>query len=198
MTKYPLFPLGSIVFPNGLLSLRIFETRYIDMVRAAMRDQMPFVITAYKKRDDEQQAREVQDIGTTANIIDFEQLPDGLLGITVLGHEKVSISDIDAQADGLLLGHLQSLPSEASAAMPEDFALLIDVLKKMLPEIQSHYGESLAPYLKENYADATWVSARLVEWLPINTDMKIELLRLEDSQERVRIIYEVLQRMQII
>lgn len=198
MTRLPLFPLGSIVFPQGLLSLRIFETRYIDMVRNAMRDQSSFVITAFKKQEDNEPNREVQDIGTRVDIIDFEQLPDGLLGITVQGKHKVTIENIAPQQDALLLGDTQTMPEELSEIIAPDYALLTEVLKKMFPEIKSHYGENASQYLQENYDDAGWVGSRLVEVLPINIEMKMELLRLQNPQERVRIIYEVLERMQVV
>ncbi len=196
--RLPLFPLESIVFPNGLLALRIFETRYIDMVRHCMREQSSFVVTANQRLEETQDILTPHLIGTRVDIIDFEQLPDGLLGITIHGKEKVDIANIQEQADSLLTADISSSQLDSEENIPEDFALLAKVLKKMFPEIQSHYGESAQQYMSENYQDASWVSSRLVEVLPMDVQMKVELLRMQDSGERVRVIYEALERMQVI
>lgn len=196
--QLPLFPLGNIVFPGGLLALRIFETRYVDMIRDCMRQQSSFVVTANQHQEDESDIVKPHNIGTRVDIIDFEQLPDGLLGITIVGKEKVDISNVQSQIDGLLLADIQNSPIDTQENIPADFDLLTKVLQKMFPEIQSHYGENARQYLTENYDDASWVSSRLVEVLPIDVQMKIELLRMQDAGERVRVIYEALQRMQVI
>lgn len=196
--KLPIFPLESLVFPGGLLALRIFETRYIDMVRECMRKKTSFVITANQRLEDTNNIAQPHNIGTRVEIIDFEQLSDGLLGITVHGQHKVDIKDISPQSDKLLIGKTHKTPEDSQESIPEDFALLSDVLKQMFPEIQTHYGDSAKQYLIENYQDASWVSSRLVEVLPMDIQMKIELLRMEDAGERVRVIYEALERMQVI
>ena len=196
--KLPIFPLDSIVFPHGLLALRIFETRYIDMVRDCMRDKSSFVVTANQKPEDNDGEIKPYDIGTRVEIVDFEQLPDGLLGITVAGKEKVSLSDIETQADNLLVATTHACANDSQEGIPDDFIVLSKVLQKMFPEILSHYGENLRQYLIEDYEDASWVGSRLVEVLPIDVQTKMELLRMQDAGERVRIIYEALQRMQVI
>src|SRR5688572_24277878 len=101
--EMPLFPLNTVLFPGGPLPLRIFEPRYVDMVRACMRDGAPFAVMMIRS------GREVgagavasmATIGTAARIVDFDQLPDGLLGIVCEGAQKVRVDDRRVASDGL-------------------------------------------------------------------------------------------------
>ena len=87
--KLPLFPLNSIIFPGGVLPLRIFETRYLDMVKECSRNQSEFVICLIKDGGEVGNAAKHQNIGTSCRIIDWETLPDGLLGVTAQGQARV-------------------------------------------------------------------------------------------------------------
>src|SRR5215475_14572416 len=83
----PLFPLSTVLFPGGPLPLRIFETRYLDMVRHCMRHRCPFGVTLIRAGSEvgAAAAGEICEVGTTARIVDFNSQPDGLLGITCVG-----------------------------------------------------------------------------------------------------------------
>jgi len=90
VTAIPLFPLNIVLFPDGPLPLRIFETRYVDMVRTCMREDRGFGVVLISAGLEAGPA-ETYDVGTTAKIIDFHQLPDGLLGLSCVGQQRFRI-----------------------------------------------------------------------------------------------------------
>jgi len=126
-------------------------------------------------------------------------LPDSLLGITVQGEEKVHLQAYEQQDDGLWLALTSMCAEEVySDTSLDSQVLLVDLLKKILPEVKSHYKGVAENYINEDFDDAAWVGARLVEVLPMDIQMKVELLRLQDSDVRLQLIQEVLERMQVI
>ena len=89
--ELPLFPLNSVIFPGGALPLRLFEPRYLDMVKDCMRNEHGFGIALIKNGNELGQAAKVYKTGTECRIADWETLPDGLLGITAYGETKIHI-----------------------------------------------------------------------------------------------------------
>jgi Lon protease-like protein len=178
----PLFPLNTVLFPGGPLPLRIFEPRYVDMVRACMRDGAPFGVVMIKAGR-EVGAGAVSNtavIGTAARIIDFDQLPDGLLGIVGEGVQKIRVEDRRVAADGLNVGTITWLPVEAAAPVPAEHAHLSQLLRKVLPKLGNAYS-----MLPTSFDDAGWVGARLVEILPLNLTEKQQCLELDDPLARL-------------
>ncbi len=107
---FPLFPLNTVLFPGGPLPLRIFETRYVDMVRRCMRDGSAFGVVWNHSGAEVGEVANVAEVGTTARIVDFNAMPDGFLGITCMGERKFRISKRWQQSDGLNLGDIEYLP----------------------------------------------------------------------------------------
>ena len=178
----PLFPLGTVLFPEGPLPLRIFETRYIDLVRRCMREDSGFgVVLIVEGREAGSAPPEIAPVGCYAKIVDFSQQPDGLLGIQALGQRRFRIRDRSQAPDGLNLAGVDWLPDPVSVALPEEFAELVPVLDNVLDEIG-------APYLsiERRPADAAWVASRLAEVLPIPVEHKQHCLELDDPIECLR------------
>ena len=92
INKLPVFPLGLVVLPGTIQTLQIFEPRYLSMVKNCMSSGTGFVITLSKSN---QSGESFMSQGTFVEIIDFNQLPNGLLGITVRGSQKVSIKSVE-------------------------------------------------------------------------------------------------------
>ena len=176
----PLFPLSTVLFPGGLLPLQIFETRYTDMVGRCMREGSPFGVVLLvegreARRDAEEPAPRFAAIGTRAHIIDFTQLPNGLLGITAQGGSRFRVQSAAPQHDHLLIGRVETLPEPPNCAVPEEFASLVDILRQLLahPEV-NRLG------IEVDFGDARSVAARLAELLPLSPTLKQALLELED------------------
>jgi Lon protease-like protein len=177
-----LFPLNIVLFPGGPLPLRIFETRYVDMVRSCMRGDKRFGV-ALIRAGGEVGPAETFDVGTMAKIIDFHQLSDGFLGLSCIGEQRFRIVSRSRQADGLNLAQIDWMAAEPKMAVPERHARLAELLKTVLPELGEVYAG-----IEMHLSDAAWVGHRLAEILPIAAAEKQFCLELEDPIERLDVL----------
>lgn len=176
----PLFPLNAVLFPDGPLKLRIFETRYVDMISRCMREGSSFGVAMIIEGTEAGGSARTADIGTTARIVDFEKLRDGLLGITALGEKRFTIASRSQQADALNVAEVDWLDPEPAQEVPENCGYLVMLLQQALPRLAPLYD-----YSAVNYEDASWVSARLVEILPLPLTEKQRCLEMRDPLERM-------------
>src|SRR5215213_566751 len=102
--EFPLFPLNTVIFPGGMLPLRIFEPRYLDMVSNCLRNDTGFGVCLIKRGRETGQPAEIFTIGTLCKIVDWATLPDGLLGVTAQGERKIKVMASRVQSDHLLVG----------------------------------------------------------------------------------------------
>jgi Lon protease-like protein len=175
-----LFPLHTVLFPGGPLPLRIFETRYTDMVRRCMREQQPFGVVLIQDGDEAGEVATTATIGCTARIADFHTLHDGLLGISCVGDRKFHVLRVWRAADGLNMGEVAWLPAERELALPEQYGHLADTVRRALEDLAEHYE-----HVERKFDDAAWIGARLTELLPIELGDKQALLELDDPIERL-------------
>ena len=187
--QLPLFPLNTVLFPEGLLPLRIFETRYVDMVGWCMREGQPFGVIPIRSGAEVGGVVETAELGTTARIVDFNKLPDGLLGITCKGEQKFRVLKLWQQPDGLNVGDVDLLPAEDPRELPDEYHHLGDLLRKVLPELGEPYAS-----MAGNFADASWVSARLAEILPVSAADKVGLLELDEPLARLARLNRIVRR----
>lgn len=176
----PLFPLNAVLFPDGPLKLRIFEARYVDMISRCMREGSSFGVALIVEGTEAGGPARTADIGTAARIVDFEKLRDGLLGITALGDKRFSIASRSQQADALHIAQVEWLDPELPQPIPDDCGYLVLLLQHALPRLAPLYD-----YSAVNYEDASWVSARLVEILPLPLPEKQRCLEMRDALERL-------------
>ena len=158
-TEIPLFPLKTVLFPGGPLPLRIFEPRYLDMISNCLRQNHGFGVVLIR---DGEEVGPVQtyDVGTMAEIVDWYQGSDGLLGVTAQGRERFRLTGIEKAEDGLNLGTVEFLAPEPSMALPPRFSPMARVLMEVLDELGSHYRD-----IDKLYDDASWVGYRFAEIL---------------------------------
>jgi Lon protease-like protein len=175
-----LFPLHTVLFPGGPLPLRIFEPRYIDMVRRSLRTQSAFGIVLLDGGAETGGVTSTAAVGTTARIADFYSLPDGLLGITCLGVRKFQLRDRRVQSDGLHLGAVDWLAAEREIALPAEYQHLGQLLRKVLPELGAFYEG-----VSKRFEDSAWVGYRLAEILPLSLSDKQYCLELDDPLARL-------------
>jgi Lon protease-like protein len=176
----PLFPLHTVLFPGGPLPLRIFETRYTDMVRRCMRESQPFGVLLIQEGDEAGEVATTATVGSTARIADFHTLHDGLLGISCVGDRKFRVQRVWRAGDGLNMGEVQWLPAEPEVALPADYAPLAAAVRRALDDLSEQYR-----HVEKKFDDAAWVSARLTELLPIELNDKQALLEMADPIERL-------------
>jgi uncharacterized protein len=177
-----LFPLNIVLFPGGSLPLRIFETRYVDMVRSCMRGDQRFGVVLIRDGGEVGPA-ETFDVGTMARIVDFHQLSDGFLGLSCVGEQRFRIVGRSRQADGLNLAQIDWVAAEPQMAVPERHAHLAELLKTVLPELGEVYAG-----IEMHLNDAAWVGHRLAEILPIAATEKQFCLELEDPIQRLDVL----------
>jgi Lon protease-like protein len=181
VSAIPLFPLGIVLFPGGPLPLRIFETRYIDMVRRCMREGRGFgVVLIREGAEMGLQQPDIYEVGTMAEITDFHQLSDGLLGLSCVGRERFRILEHGRQADGLNLGQVQPIGAEPRLEVPARHARLSRLLGTVLPQLGEVYAG-----IEMRLDDAAWVGHRLAEILPIPLADKQAYLEILDPLDRL-------------
>jgi Lon protease-like protein len=177
-----LFPLNVVLFPEGRLPLRIFETRYIDMVRSCMRGNSSFGVVLIRDGKEVGPA-ETFDVGTTAKIVDFHQLSDGFLGLSCVGERRFRILRRSRQTDGLNLAEVDWLTPEPAVPVPPRHAHLGELLKTVLPQLGEVYTN-----IPMRLDDAAWVGHRLAEILPIPAAEKQQSLEMDDPVERLDVL----------
>jgi Lon protease-like protein len=178
----PLFPLNTVLFPGGPLPLRIFEARYIDLVRRCLRDNSGFGVVLISSGEEAGQGpTETCDVGTYARIVDFSGEPDGLLGIEARGERRFRILTRRRERDGLNLAEVEWLPAEVAVPLPEEFSDVGPALDYVLGQVGEPYES-----LERHVDDAAWVAGRLAEILPVSTAHKQHCLELDDPLERLR------------
>ncbi len=183
-----LFPLNTVLFPGGPLPLRIFEPRYVDMVGRCMRDGQGFGVVLIRAGAETGPA-DFHEVGTLARVVDFAQLPEGLLGLATIGHERFRVRAHHRQGDGLNVGEVEWLDDEPSADLPEEFEHLGQVLEKLLPELGEQYS-----HVVSKPRDASWVGYRLAEILPLTAESRQFCLELERPLERLRLLDALISR----
>ena len=181
----PLFPLNAVLFPGGPLRLRIFEPRYLDMVSRCMRESSDFGVALITEGREAGGTARTTHIGTTARIIDFERLEDGLLGITARGEQKFSILEVKTQSDGLNVADVTLLEAEAPMEIPEELGILAELLKQAFVQVGAAYPEE-----PPHYESASWVGMRLAEILPLPMPEKQQCLEMNNAVERLRLLRE--------
>jgi uncharacterized protein len=174
-----LFPLNLVLFPGGPLPLRIFETRYVDMVRRCMRDSVDFGVALIREGNEVGPAQTF-DVGTMAAIVDFHQLSDGFLGLSCTGKQRFRIIGRGLKADGLHLATVEWLAEEISVPLPPRHTRLSELLESVLPQLGESYTE-----MPMRLDDASWVGFRLAEILPIPGAQKQYCLELDDPIQRL-------------
>ena len=187
VVQVPLFPLNVVLFPGGPLPLRIFESRYIDMVSERMQSEGPFGVLLIRDGQEAGGPASMHDVGTLARITDFYQGSDGLLGVTAIGEQRFRLLAAERAADGLNVGTIELLENEPEVPLPADYEPLADILAGVLDDLGKLY-DSLPRQLDQ----AGWVANRLIEILPIQLEEKQALLGSDDSLRRLAFVREVL------
>lgn len=185
-----LFPLGTVLLPGGRLSLQIFEQRYLTLVRQALKNQTEFGIVLLTEGGEVARSgmhTRFAEVGVTAKIVDWDALPNGLLGIVVEGQQRFSITDSHQQVDGLWQAGADFWPEEPHIPLPDDRA----DWTALLQQLADH------PHVKRlgiqvETEDACLLSNQLAQLLPIPEPQRYELLTLTDPLDRLDAIHELL------
>ncbi len=184
--QIPLFPLRTVLFPGGPLPLRVFEPRYLDMISSCMKSDTPFGVLLIREGEEAGQASTF-DVGTLAQISDWYQGSDGLLGVTAIGEQRFRLLSSERQHDGLNMGEIELIPAEADMTLPDEYGAMLHILSNVLDDLGRLYES-----LERRFDDAVWVTYRFIEILPIDLEQKQECLESSDTQARLKLVDELL------
>jgi len=185
----PIFPLGTVLFPGGLLPLRVFETRYMDMTRECMKEQKPFGVCLIKSGREVGEAAVPEEIGCLAHIQEWDMRELGVLSLRTQGGQRFRILEREVTGQGLVRANVELIEPEPAAALPAEFAACANLLELVVAD------KSAAVFAEPHrFDDATWVGYRLTEILPVPMAAKQRLLELDDSVLRLQILYRFLEQ----
>lgn len=186
--ELPLFPLNTVLFPQGRLSLRVFERRYLDMVTACLKSKRPFGVCMIKHGAETGPAAEPQEVGTLARIVQCDLERPGILQIVARGEERFRVRTSAARKDQLLVADVEPLPA-LDGPMPAQHTRLTEALRHVLEQAGAE-----AWFPPARWEDAAWVSGRLVELLPLPLGLKQALLELDAVDMRLDVLAELFPR----
>lgn len=184
--EIPLFPLQAVLFPGGPLPLRIFEPRYVDMISRCLKAGIGFGVALIRDGGETGPAT-IHEIGTVANIVDWDRLSDGTLGVVVLGGSRFLLRSSRREEDGLNLGVVDLLEAEPVVPLPERFHDMARLLEGVFEDLGPHYR-----HVEPAFGDASWIGCRLAELLPIELEHKQHCLELSDPIARLEYLEPLL------
>lgn len=194
----PLFPLKTILFPGGVLPLKVFEQRYIDMTKRCIKDERPFGVCLLTRGDEvarhgQADPPEFATIGTLARITSWDMPQLGILQLKTEGGVRFRVQSHRTEEDGLIMAQATSLVPEADVPLPEIHRPLASLLELMISRVgRENFAGELA------LDDASWVGYRLAELLPLPASIKQGMLEINDSEVRLKAIAQFLKKQDLL
>ena len=187
----PLFPLSTVLYPGGLLPLKIFEQRYVEMAKTCLKEGRPFGVCLITQGEEVAAARgappEFAKVGTCARIVDFDMPQVGILQVATRGEARFQVQSHAVATSGLVTGEVAMLAPEASLPLADVYA----PLARLLELIATRVGPQNFP-AERDYGDASWVGYRLAELLPLPLSIKQSMLEINDADVRLRVLQQFL------
>ena len=200
LTSLPLFPLSSVLFPQGTLDLRVFEVRYLDMVRKCQLAGAPFGVVALAQGSEVRRAgagdEQLHDIGTLAAIEQLHAPQPGLVLLRCSGSQRFRITQRQRLPHSLWVADVQLLPADAAVAVPQDLRRTVAALQRLLASLQAR-GQPPAALSAASTAqldDCAWVANRWCELLPLPLELRQRLMALDNPLVRLELVGDILER----
>jgi Lon protease-like protein len=191
--ELPLFPLQAVLFPGGLLNLKIFEARYLDLMTSCLREQQPFgVVALIRGREAHQPDQRVsfEAVGTLAELMTMDSDRPGILQVSCRGRSRFRVLTSRQRSDSLWLAHTESVADDVELAPAESHAATVRGLGEAIAAMKA---QGFAPFLEPyRFDDAGWVANRWCEILPISQAAKFKLMELLDPQARLQLVDDYL------
>ncbi|MGV3570243.1 MAG: LON peptidase substrate-binding domain-containing protein [Ramlibacter sp.] len=199
LQSLPLFPLSAVLFPEGLLSLRIFEVRYLDMIAKCRKAGAPFGVVSLTQGSEVRQPGSQEAfsaVGTLASIQDFENPQPGLMMVRAVGSQRFRITSSEQLKHGLWVADVESIVPDMAVAIPDDLKPTADALQRLIESLQLKADAPgpmpLLPPFKLD--DCGWVANRWCELLPLPVALKQRLMELDNPLVRLELVSDVLSR----
>ena len=193
----PLFPLTTVLFPQGVLNLQIFEVRYLDLMKKCLRDNTPFGVVSLLdgnevRRPDEK--IQLAKIGTLVNIEKHEFVTPTLIELSTVGSQRFKLLNATQEKNGLWMGEIQTLPADPVVEIPDYLQGSANALARLINSIdENEIAEEQLPFRKPyKLMDCGWVANRWCELLPLDKPTKLQLLALDNPLLRLELIDDTL------
>lgn len=193
----PLFPLTTVLYPQGVLNLQIFEVRYLDLMKKCLRDKAPFGVISLLdgnevRRPDEK--IQLAKIGTLVNIEKHEFVTSTLIEISTVGSQRFKLLNASQEKNGLWIGETQPLPVDPVVEIPDYLQGSANALARLINSIdEQEIAEEQLPFRKPyKLMDCGWVANRWCELLPLDKPTKLQLLALDNPLLRLELIDDTL------
>jgi len=180
-----IFPLGTVLFPGGTLSLKIFEQRYIEMTKACLRDERPFGVCLIREGSEVGTPAVPETVGCLATIERWDMPQLGLFHLVARGGDRFRLLEASPAKNGLLSGTIERIAPEAPSSYVDP------ACREVLKVIIERVGEASFP-APISLDDASWVGYRLAEVLPLDARVKQSILALDGARERLDRLRQVL------
>lgn len=210
LTKLPLFPLTTMLFPDGLLPLQIFELRYLTMIKKCIADGTEFGVVAQTMHSDTATPSGTADtnapalpmsqetftaIGTAAKIVSHFVPQPGLIRIDCVGGQRFSIVSSQQQTDGLWVAQIQTIAADLVIPVPAELLDAVTALRHVITTLASQVTETsympiAKPYL---FDDCGWVANRWCELIPMQPAQRHRLLTLDNPLIRLELVQDLLE-----
>jgi uncharacterized protein len=197
--QLPLFPLNTVLFPGGLLPLRIFETRYMDMARDCLRDESPFGVCLITRGAEVGQPAAFETIGCVARIDAWDMAQLGVLNVRAVGVQRLRVLSSHVREDRLAVGEVELIEPDEDAVPAPRHAPCVDLLRRIIEDLASadpeEDGNARLPFHPPWRLDSSvWVGNRLCEVLPVPLKAKQKLMELDDAATRLDIVTDYLRQ----
>ena len=200
LSSLPLFPLGSVLFPGGVLALRVFEVRYLDMVRKCRDAGAPFGVVALTQGSEVRQAgapeEQFREVGTLAVIEQMDTPQPGLVTLLCRGSQRFRITQRSHLPHGLWIANVDHIGPDLPVPVPQDLKKAANALAQVLHTLQQRDpgGASTISPTAAQLDDCGWVANRWCELLPVPLDLKQRLMELDNPLVRLELVGDVLER----
>ncbi len=200
LQSLPLFPLGTVLFPGGLLPLRIFEVRYLDMIRRCQKAGAPFGVVCLTQGHEVRQPGARQEgfaaVGTLATLAEVQAPQPGLLMVRTHGTQRFRIQSSEQLKHGLWVADVEQIPDDLAVTVPEDLQATADALERLLETLKAQEDAQAEMPVWEPWQlqDCGWVANRWCEMLPLPTAVKQRLMELDNPLLRLELVGDLLAR----
>jgi len=195
-----IFPLNTVLFPGGVLPLRIFEARYMDMVRDCMAGEVPFGVCLITAGGEIGEPAEHEPIGCEARIVDWDMQQLGLLQVRTIGGRRFRVTARRVQPDGLVRAETEPIPDDPDAPIPGELSICASLVARLIEDLVEKETDPMKRMIEPPYRldSATWVGNRLCEFLPISPKARQGLMALDDPLARLSVIHQYLQQHRVV
>jgi len=200
MQGLAIFPLATILFPGGVLPLRVFETRYMDMVRECMKHDRPFGVCQISRGHDTGLPAEHERIGCLARITQWDMVQLGLLHLRVCGSRRFRIVERYVEKSALIRANVVLLDEDPEVPVPPDLHCCRDLVKRLVEQLEQEEPRQDHRLVSTPYAydSASWIGNRLCEFLPIPPKAKQKLMELDEPLTRLYLVKQFLEKEKIL